>query len=263
MQRTGSLRVLERASTAFAHQLPQVPVSATSLAAVWPLTITDNTVPVSSVCAIHILGEHNCALTTAHVSRMELFLSSGKPGCLPRVLPWTFVWLPDRGPLCTDALAHSWPWALCKFALPPGSLLAQTLCKVREDEEQVLPVMPFWPTWNWFSELMFLMTAPPGASLRGRTSFLRGPASCGTCVQISEPPCVIPGWDVAVLVTTLMSVLFSVGGRHFHSGQSPLYEASSCFGVESVRNLVFLSPRGPPNMHDWSSAFFPTRNIGA
>ncbi len=40
-----------------------------------------------------------------------------------------------EGPLGTDALAHSWPQAICKYAFPPVSLLAQTLCKLREDEE--------------------------------------------------------------------------------------------------------------------------------
>ncbi len=42
--------------------------------------------------------------------------------------------------------------SLCKYAIPPVSLLAQTLCKVREDEEQVLLVAPFWPTRTWFPE---------------------------------------------------------------------------------------------------------------
>ncbi len=53
-----------------------------------------------------------------------------------------------------------------------------------------------------------------------------------------------------------LSVLSTGGGRHFHSGQSPLYEASSCLGVESVHDLVFFSPRRPLKMHNWSSAFF-------
>ncbi len=66
-----------------------------------------------------------------------------------------------EGPLCTDALAHSWPQALCKYAFPPVSLLAQKLCKLREDEEQVLLVAPHWPTRTWFSELISLVTAPP------------------------------------------------------------------------------------------------------
>ncbi|KAL0195108.1 hypothetical protein M9458_008680, partial [Cirrhinus mrigala] len=44
-----------------------------------------------------------------------------------------------EAPLGTDALAHSWPRALI-------NLLAQTLCKIREDEEQVLLVAPYWPT---------------------------------------------------------------------------------------------------------------------
>ncbi len=51
-----------------------------------------------------------------------------------------------EGPLGTDALAHSWPRALRKYAFPPVSLLAQTLCKLREDKEQVLLVAPHWPT---------------------------------------------------------------------------------------------------------------------
>ncbi|KAI2661076.1 ORF V: Enzymatic polyprotein [Labeo rohita] len=42
-----------------------------------------------------------------------------------------------------DALAHSWPPGP-KYAFPPVSLLAQTLCKIREDEEQALLVAPYW-----------------------------------------------------------------------------------------------------------------------
>ncbi len=66
-----------------------------------------------------------------------------------------------EGPLGTDALAHSWPQDLSKYAFPPVSLLAQTLCKLREDEEQVLLVVPLWPTRTWFSELILHATAPP------------------------------------------------------------------------------------------------------
>ncbi len=66
-----------------------------------------------------------------------------------------------EGPLGTDALAQSWPRALRKYAFPPVSLLAQTLCKLREDEEQVLLVAPHWPTQTWFPELISLTTAPP------------------------------------------------------------------------------------------------------
>ncbi len=66
-----------------------------------------------------------------------------------------------EGPLGTDALAHSWPRALRKYAFPPVSLPAQTLCKLREDEEQVLLVVPHWPTRTWFPELISLATTPP------------------------------------------------------------------------------------------------------
>ncbi len=71
-----------------------------------------------------------------------------------------FYSLPE-GTLGTDALAHSWPRGLRKYAFSPVSLLAQTLCKVREEEEQILLVAPYWPTRTWFPELMLLVTAPP------------------------------------------------------------------------------------------------------
>ncbi|KAL0191950.1 hypothetical protein M9458_010246, partial [Cirrhinus mrigala] len=61
----------------------------------------------------------------------------------------------------TDALVCSWPRGLRKYAFPPVSLIAQTLCKVREDKEQILLVAPFWPNRTWFSELMLLSSIPP------------------------------------------------------------------------------------------------------
>ncbi len=66
-----------------------------------------------------------------------------------------------EGPLGTDTLAHSWPRTLRKYAFPPVSLFAQTLCKLREDEEKVLLVAPHWPTRTWFPELISLAIAPP------------------------------------------------------------------------------------------------------
>ncbi|KAI2645307.1 Serine carboxypeptidase-like 26 [Labeo rohita] len=50
-----------------------------------------------------------------------------------------------EAPLGIDALAHSWLRDLRKYAFPPVSLIAQTLCKVREDREQVFLVALFWP----------------------------------------------------------------------------------------------------------------------
>ncbi len=64
------------------------------------------------------------------------------------------------------------------------SLLAQTLCKIREDEEQVLLVALYCPNRTWFTELMLVATAPPGRFLWGRIWFLRDGAPSGTHVQI-------------------------------------------------------------------------------
>ncbi len=80
------------------------------------------------------------------------------------------------------------------------SLLAQILCKVREDEEQVLLVVPYWPNWTWFPELMLLATAPPwqiplreGSPLSER-GYPLAPAS-----RLVESPRVVPGRDAEVL----------------------------------------------------------------
>ncbi len=126
----------------------------------------------SNRCAAQSCGR--CTLTTAHFPRRmatpsrddpadleSIRGSSGRPVCFPRVLPLPAVFSLTEGTLGTDALARSWPRALCKYAFSPVSLLAQTLCKVREDEEQVLLVVPFWPTRIWFPELILLATAPP------------------------------------------------------------------------------------------------------
>ncbi len=79
----------------------------------------------------------------------------------PRVLPLPAVLLSDRGPPRHRRTGTQLASALRKYSFPPVSLLAQTLCKLREDEEQVLLVAPHWPTRTWFPELISLATAPP------------------------------------------------------------------------------------------------------
>ncbi len=98
--------------------------------------------------------------------------------------------------LGTDALAHSWPRGLRKYAFPPVSLLAQTLCKIREDEEQVLLVAPYWPNRTWFPELMLLATAPPWP-IPLRKQILWHPMAPASGPV--ETPCMVPGRDAEVL----------------------------------------------------------------
>ncbi len=105
-----------------------------------------------------------------------------------------------EGPLGTDKLAHSWPRALRKYAFPPVSLLAQLLCKLREDEEQVLLVAPHWPTRTWFARTHF-----PRDSTSLAHSSEEGPPFSGARHHMApasrsmEPPCVAPGRDAADL----------------------------------------------------------------
>ncbi len=119
---------------------------------------------------------------------------------LPTVLPLPAVFLPDRGPPRHRRTGTQLASALCKYAFPPVSLLAQTLCKLREDEEQVLLVAPHWPTRTWFPKLISLATAPPLAH-----SSEEGPPLSGAQHHMAptsssvEPPCVAPGRDAADL----------------------------------------------------------------
>ncbi len=113
-----------------------------------------------------------CALMTAHIPRRvatpsrddpadleSIWGSSGGPVCFPRVFPLPAVLFPDQGPPRHRRTGTQ--LALHKYAFPPVSLLAQTLCKLREDEEQVLLVAPHWPTRTWFPDLISIATAPP------------------------------------------------------------------------------------------------------
>ncbi len=127
------------------------------------------------------------------VAQVDLFASPETTHC-----QWFYSL--TEATLGTDALAHSWPQGLRKYAFPPVSLLAQTLCKIREDEEQVLLVAPYWPSRTWFPELMLLATAPPWPIplrkdlLSQRRGTLRHPRP-----DLWKTPCVVPGRDAEVL----------------------------------------------------------------
>ncbi len=106
-----------------------------------------------------------------------------------------------ESPLGTDALAHSWPQALRKYAFPPVSLLAQTLCKLREDEEQVLLV----------SRTNFPRDSPSLAH-----SSKEGPPLSGARHHMAptsrsvESLCVAPGWDAADLSGLPLAVVETI-----------------------------------------------------
>ncbi len=131
MQWAGSLGGLDRAPTALAHQLPRAVGSASSLMAVTATAVGQARVTHSPEWQIH-----------------------------PKTIQLIWSRFGDSA-LGIDALAHSRPPSLRKYAFPPVILLAQTLCKLREDKEQVLLVAPHWPTRTWFPELISLVTAPP------------------------------------------------------------------------------------------------------
>ncbi len=126
-------------------------------------------------------------------AQVDLFAS-------PESSPCQLYFSLTEGPLSTDALAHSWPRALRKYAFPPVSLLAQTLCKLREDEEQVLLVAPPLARPDLVSRTHF-----PRDSTSLAHSSEEGPPFSGAQHHMApasrsmEPPCVAPGRDAADL----------------------------------------------------------------
>ncbi|KAI2655537.1 ORF V: Enzymatic polyprotein [Labeo rohita] len=137
--------------------------------------------------------------------------SSGGPVRFPGILPLPAVLCPDEAPLGRDALAHSWPQGLTKYAFPPVGLLAQTLCKIREDEEQVLLVAPHWPTRTWFADLQALRDSPSlvGAPEEG-PSFSGDGHNLAPASQPLEPTCVASGRDSADLTCLPQAVINTI-----------------------------------------------------
>ncbi|KAI2644574.1 Dimethylamine dehydrogenase [Labeo rohita] len=214
MQRASSLGLLDRTSTALAHQLPGVASSASRAASLssdappqaracphgqhcdrsvhqpsrWStlpsyVATRPPSAPVESDAAeiaarrSHTRGAQPCsrsALTAAHpLWRMATpppdspaDLESIRRGpdrsvCLPRILPLPALLLPQRGSPRQGRTGTQLDCLGPKYAFPPVSLFAQTLCKIREDGEQVLLVAPYWPTRTWFVDLTLLATALP------------------------------------------------------------------------------------------------------
>ncbi len=86
---------------------------------------------------------------------------SGRPVCISRNFPLPVVLLPIRVNARHGCTGTQLSPGLAQICVPPVSLLAKTLCNIREDMEQVMLVAPYWPSRTWFPELMILAIAPP------------------------------------------------------------------------------------------------------
>ncbi len=154
-----------------------------------------------TACCSHPGAAQSCgrrAVTTAHVPRRmattsrddpadleSIRESSGRPVCLPRVLPLPAVLLPDRGPPRAQTHWHTaglGPYASMRF--PQWAYLHRHCAssgRTRSRSCWLRPIGPPGPGFpNSFPSRQYL----PGAFLWGRTSFLRGSAPYGTRAQI-------------------------------------------------------------------------------
>ncbi len=67
---------------------------------------------------------------------------------------------PDPGAWAVDALSLSWNH-LDGYAFPPFIMVPRVLAKVRQDGARLTLVAPCWPTRQWFSLLLELLTELP------------------------------------------------------------------------------------------------------
>ncbi len=159
-----------------------------------------------------------------------------------------------EGTLGTDALAHSWPRGLRKYAFPPVSLLARSGRKRSRSCSWRHTGPPGLGSQSWCSSWQPL----PGRFLWGRIYWLRDGAPYGTRVQTSvnfmSGPWTGRGgsrWPTPR------------GNRHHHFGESTVYETRLRLEVEPVCRMVLFSQRRPLEMPDQSRSVLLAARVGA
>ncbi len=173
------------------------------------------------------------------IAQVDLFASPETTHC-----QWFYSL--SEATLGTDALAHSWPQGLRNYAFPPVSLLAQTLCNIREDEEQVL----------FSGSILAQQDLVPGTHApRDSPSladfFEEGSAFSETGHPLAprpdlwKTPCVVSGRDAEVLGDLPQEVALTIA-----SAWAPSTRRAYALKWKPVRRMVFLSPWGPLEMFD-------------
>ncbi|KAI2668862.1 Non-reducing polyketide synthase ZEA1 [Labeo rohita] len=170
MQWACSLRLLEGTSTAVAHQLPLV-VSSAAYSSPVSAVATGQSVYLSAwQCSdggLHQPPEW-CTLLLHVIVRLP---SSPLESDVAQIGEWSRSSGADSGkPRCTGTQLAPGFTQVC---LPPVNLLAQTLCKIRKVEEQVLLVVLFGLPEPGLSITCFSHYPLPGVFLGGKTFFLR------------------------------------------------------------------------------------------
>ncbi|KAI2644097.1 enzymatic polyprotein [Labeo rohita] len=222
---------------------------------------------LKSLCATHILGELNRVTDSISLqvalrgewrlhtqtvqliwsrfgqAQVDLFASLKSTHCQ--------LWYGLTCTLSTDALAHSWLKGLRKYAFPPVSLIAQTLCKVREDEEQIVLVDLFWSKRTWFSELMLLSSIPPWHISLRKDLISQGKGTIwhqisGTSIYGKDP------WRCGI--KSVLSFLHGGLDRHLSASTPKIHVAV----ISANHDLTaFFKIRSPTGL--WTQSKWPTR----
>ena len=65
---------------------------------------------------------------------------------------------PDPGAMYIDAFSIDW-FNLKFYAFPPISIIPRVLAKVKQDSEEGIIVVPFWPTQVWYPAMLKMLVS--------------------------------------------------------------------------------------------------------
>ncbi len=182
------------------------------------------------------------------VAQVDLFASPETTHC-----QWFYSL--TEATLGTDALAHSWPWGLRKYAPPPVSLQAQTQGGRGAGlvSGSILAKQDLVSGTHAPRDSPFLADSFEEGSAFSETGHPLAPAS-----RPVETPCVVSGRDVEVLGDLPQEVALTIA-----SARAPSTRLAYALKWNLFHRMVFLSPWGPPEMFDQSRAFFFATRVGA
>ncbi len=161
--------------------------------------------------------------------------------------------------LGTDALAHSWPRGLRKYAFPPSE---PTSTDTVQDQGgrgaglvsgSILAQQDLVPGTHAPRDSPSLANSSEEGSAFSETGHPMAPAP-GPVENSTYGPWMGRGGS---------SWPTPGGSTHYHFSTGTVHETGLYSEVEPVRRMVFLPPGGPPEMLDQSCAFLLTARVGA
>ncbi len=149
---------------------------------------------------------------------------------------------------------HCHTAGLGKYAFPPVSLIVQTLCKIRENKEQVLLVALYWLPGTHAPRDSEASLAD---SSEEESNFLETGHPLAPVSRLVETSRVVPGWDAELLGDLPQEVALTIASAR----------SSSTRRAYALKWNLFVEwcsfhHEDPPEMFNQSCAFLLAASVG-